>query len=220
MDMQACPLGSLPAGIKSQDSQCCLHKKTHRRNPHPAAESHKDRPASGFYQLYQICIESDSRHSHDNEKLTQLFNRRCYGTWKRKYCSDHRGQDKKQDKKGENLFYLKGSPGFLPCCLCFSHLPESQDQRNGNDRQSPGQLHDSCRVQGIASVYAVPRRSRCSYRRSVIYSGSCKKAEPLIAQSQDSSQRRKDQDSEIARKERSQKLPGRSPHHLRRSPEP
>ena len=181
------PLLLYPLVYRSQDSQNLLHKKAYRGYSHPAAESHEDRFSSGFYQFHKIGVKSNSRHGHDNKKLAQFFNRRRYRTWKRKHGSDHRGQDEEQDKKGEDLFYLEGSFGFLSCFLSFPNLPESQDQSNGDDRQSPGQFYDRCRVQSIASMYAVPRRSRRSYRRGVIYSGSRKKAKSFIAQSQDSS---------------------------------
>lgn len=55
------------------DTKYMLHNKAYRCNAYPAGESHNDRFAAGFNQLYDIGIQTDGSHGKDDEELAQLL---------------------------------------------------------------------------------------------------------------------------------------------------
>ncbi len=84
-----------------------LHQKADARDADPAAKPHEDGLAAGFHQFYQVGVQSDGAHGHDDEKFGEFFGRAEDGSGdaeRRAHGGDHRGQDEEQDKKRENLF--------------------------------------------------------------------------------------------------------------------
>ena len=51
----------------------CCRVRAHKGNGHPAGKSKSNRLASCFYQFYHICVNSDSRHGHNDKELAQLL---------------------------------------------------------------------------------------------------------------------------------------------------
>lgn len=89
------------------DAKGMLHKKADRRNGNPTAKTHKNGFSAGFYKLDNIGVQTDCRHRHNNQKFRQLFKRlKESSTDAGGYtdCCNHRGKNKKQNKKGEYLF--------------------------------------------------------------------------------------------------------------------
>lgn len=60
---------------KSPQSEDALHQEADAGNAGPAAQAHKDWFAAGLDQLYDIGIESDCAHRHNNKEFTQRLER-------------------------------------------------------------------------------------------------------------------------------------------------
>lgn len=60
---------------ESPQSEDALHQEADAGNAGPAAQAHKDWFAAGFDQLYDIGIESDCAHGHNNKEFTQRLER-------------------------------------------------------------------------------------------------------------------------------------------------
>ena len=52
-----------------------LHQQTDGGDARPAAGSQQQRFSPALYQLDHVAVQSDSRHSHDDEELAQLLQR-------------------------------------------------------------------------------------------------------------------------------------------------
>ena len=50
-----------------------LHNYAHNSDCYPAAGSENERFAACFYELYDIAVQSYSRHRHNDEELAQGF---------------------------------------------------------------------------------------------------------------------------------------------------
>ena len=57
----------------SPDAQQPLHEQGYQRDTDPAAEPHKDRLTTVFYQLYNIGMQTDCPHRHNDKELAQLL---------------------------------------------------------------------------------------------------------------------------------------------------
>ena len=78
-----------------------LHSEAYERDAQPAAESCKDRLPAGLYQFYDICVHADGSHCHDDQKLTQLFERIRYSCRKLEYGSYNNSEIARQARKTE-----------------------------------------------------------------------------------------------------------------------
>ena len=80
-------------------SEYMLHSKAYERDAQPAAEPCKDRLPAGFYQFYDIGVQTDGGHCHDDQELAQLFERIRYGRRKLEYGSYNGSKYKEQNKE-------------------------------------------------------------------------------------------------------------------------
>lgn len=60
---------------ESPQSEDSLHQEADAGNAGPTAQPHKDWFTAGFNELYDIGIESDCAHRHNNKEFTQRLER-------------------------------------------------------------------------------------------------------------------------------------------------
>ena len=85
-----------------------LHPQAYQRNSHPAAESGEDRFASGPDQFYDVCVQTDRSHCHDDEKFAEFLQRGCDPSGKLEHSCHYRSQHENRTKKGKALFQAEG----------------------------------------------------------------------------------------------------------------
>ena len=52
-------------------AQSYLHSQAYQGDADPAAQTHENRFSAGFYKLYDIGVETDSHHCHDDKEFGQ-----------------------------------------------------------------------------------------------------------------------------------------------------
>lgn len=50
-------------------AQSYLHSQAYQGDADPAAQTHENRFSAGFYKLYDIGVETDSHHCHDDKEF-------------------------------------------------------------------------------------------------------------------------------------------------------
>lgn len=127
-----------------------LHDQTDAGDAHPTAGTHENGLAAGFDQLDQVGVQTDGGHSPDDEELGQLLKGLEDGgihTGQSGDRGDDGGQNEQEDKEGEDLFQLEGPVGYGTAPLHLPGAPESKNQGDGDNSQSPGELDDGSVVE-------------------------------------------------------------------------
>ena len=138
------------------DAEEVLHTEAYGGNTDPADEPHEDRLSACPDQLYDMGIEADGRHCHDNEKLTEFLERAGDERRKIEYRCDDRGKDKEQDEPGKYFFKAECGTGRRVQLFFFARTHEGQYQGDWNDREGAREFHD-CRLVKRCLLYT----SRC-----------------------------------------------------------
>lgn len=197
------------------DAQYMLHQQADRRNAYPAAESHGNRFAAGFYQLHNVRIQADSRHGKNDEELAHVLQegkhtlrhtigRRSLSEDRVYHRGNHGSQYEVQDEHRENLFQIHLFAALL--LLLPSRPNESQRQGNRNDGQRSGQFDRYRRIQRLRSQapHTVPGGGRRRHGGSIVYRRPGEDAEGLpciVGKSQHRAQHRKQQRRDHVEKE-------------------
>ena len=131
-----------------------LHGKADNSDPDPTAQSHENRLATRFDQLYDVCIEADGSHRHNDEELGEFLKRlekRNINARHDRNGRDNRREHKEQDKKWEYAF--EAEPASFAAALLFQlcGAVKRQHERDRDDRQRPCQLYDGRRVKRVGA---------------------------------------------------------------------
>ena len=190
-------------------SQDVLHSQADGGDGHPAAEAHEDGLAARLHEMHDVGVQADGGHGHDDEELRQRFERLEHGRVDAGgHCyrgDDGRGQEQ-QDEHGQRATQAETSQ--LACGLHHAvplrferdgvaafatRHPNAQHQRDGDDGQRAGELHDSGLVERVrAGMHAVPCRGGCRHRRGVVHGGAGEQAEAFVGHAQRVAQRWED----------------------------
>ncbi|CAN3971251.1 putative deoxyribonuclease YcfH, partial [Dysosmobacter welbionis] len=173
------------------DPQQVLDQQADAGNGHPAAEAHEDGLAAGLHQLHDVGVQTDGCHGHDDEKLAGVFQEAHRSRRDGQNRGDDGSQQEQQHKPGEDFLDVHLGAALLS-------LPagpqQGQHQRDGDNGQGPGHLHDGGGVQGIgAGMHSIPGGGRRSDGGGVVHRGAGKEAEALVGEAQHTSQSGEDQ---------------------------
>ena len=122
------------------DSHQMLGNEADTGDADPAAKSHEDWFSAGFYKLYNIGVQPDGCHSHDDKELAQGFKGiKKADRYAKVYChsGDHRSAYKKENEKREDFFEIY----FFRALFCASGALECQKQCDGDDRPCTGKFY-------------------------------------------------------------------------------
>ena len=169
-------------------------------NANPAAKAEDKRFASCFYQFYQICVNSGSRHGHNDKELAQLLEETedFIGGSQDRPGAD-RGENSGNDGGGDEIEYECGEYVFQADRLPFPphfflfllHPYKSKHQRNRYDCQRPRQLHDGriFQYRAVCTVQRIPGGGRRCNGGGIVDRCSRKEPEARVSQPKHLSQR-------------------------------
>lgn len=162
------------------DSEKMLHAEAYRGNADPADEPHENGFAACFNKLYNMGIEADGRHCHDDEKLTELLERPGDEGRQVEHRRDNRGEHKKQDKPGKYFFEAECGAACRVQLFFLARAHESENQRDWNDGERTRKFYNRRLVERITSVNPIPCGGRRRYGGGVVDCRTREEAEAFV----------------------------------------
>lgn len=156
------------------DAEKMLHTEAYGGNSDPADEAHENWFSTRPDQLYNMGIEADGGHCHDDEKLAEFLERAGNKRRKIEYRRHDRGKDKEQNEPGK--YFLETKCGASRCIqpLFLPRTYEGQYQGDWDNSEGTREFHDRRLIKRIAAVNPVPRGSCCRDRGSIVDRSTCK----------------------------------------------